>query len=228
MAEFAVSLIEHAGFEVLGSFCPNKTDKVPPISKGISTGGVLIIGNAGPVMFDKFSRERDTRRELLDDWCQTILDPIAELVEARAVYPWQRPFLPFLTWAQKAGAGKPSPLGMNIHPEFGLWHGFRGAFLFANAFNLPEGRSQVGHPCDTCQTKPCLSTCPVDAFASGHNIALDVEKCIEFLNPKNGETCLKRGCRARLACPVGARFAYSTEQISFHLSAFYRSCTKVN
>ncbi len=28
---------------------------------------------------------------------------------------------------------KPSPLGLLMHPEYGLWHGYRGAILFGEA-----------------------------------------------------------------------------------------------
>ena len=46
--------------------------------------------------------------------------------------PW-----PFLTWARRGGAGHVSPLGLNIHPTYGLWHAYRAALLFPVEFDIP-------------------------------------------------------------------------------------------
>ena len=41
-----------------------------------------------------------------------------------------RPWLPFQQWARKAEPVHVSPLGVLIHPDYGLWHSYRGALCF--------------------------------------------------------------------------------------------------
>ena len=56
-----------------------------------------------------------------------------------------------------------SPIGIMIHPEFGLWHVYRAVLLFAEYIDLPAW-SAVENPCDACEAKPCRKVCPADAF----------------------------------------------------------------
>jgi epoxyqueuosine reductase QueG len=113
----------------------------------------------------------------------------------------------------------PSPIGTLIHPDYGLWHAYRGALVFAEHIALPPSAARPS-PCETCQDKPCLSACPVNAFASG---GYAVNACLDHISGDHGAECLHRGCLARRACPVGQRFRYSTEQTRFHMEAFLRN-----
>jgi epoxyqueuosine reductase QueG len=199
--------IRREGFTPLGWF------------EGGDAAFTILIGNAGPDMFRRFGRERDPGKDSLDDWTRVVVDRLAADLEARAVYPFDKPPLPFLTWARKAGAGHVSPLGLNIHPTFGLWHAFRAAFLFPVVFDLPKV-SPGAHPCEACEAKPCLSACPVHAF-SGEGY--DVQSCAEHLRQPEGHECMEGGCLARRACPVGQGFRYSEGQIRFHMKAFLKA-----
>ena len=141
---------------------------------------------------------------------------LREDLSAKAVFPFDTPPLPFLTWARRAGAGHVSPLGLNIHPTYGLWHAFRAALLFPVAFDLPM-QSAGAHPCETCVGKPCLSACPVHAFdGSSYNVAA----CASHLETPAGEDCMSGGCLARRACPVGRGFTYHPVQAQFFMRAF--------
>jgi epoxyqueuosine reductase QueG len=191
--------IRRESFTALGWFAPNAEDRVPP-----GTQFVILIGNAGPDMFRRFARERDPRHDRMDDWCREVIGRLARDLDARAVYPFDTPPLPFLTWARRAKAGHVSPLGMNIHTVYGLWHAFRAALLFPVAFDLPPS-SAGAHPCETCVEKPCLSACPVDAF-SGRDY--DVPRCIDHIAAPRGQDCMSGGCLARRACPVGRPYTY--------------------
>jgi epoxyqueuosine reductase QueG len=111
---------------------------------------------------------------------------------------------------------RPSPLGILIHPQYGLWQAFRGALLFDRALDFASGGPQR-HPCDDCQDKPCLSPCPVNAFSDG---GYDVVRCRSHLASGEGNECLSGGCLARRACPVGHEYAYGAPQMRFHMKAF--------
>ena len=180
---------------------------------------LVLIGNAGPSMFARFASERDPDRDLMDDWTRDVLSPLADSLGAQVVFPFDVPHPPFLTWARAAGAGFTSPLGMNIHPQFGLWHAYRGAIIFNRPVAVSSTATRAS-PCEDCTDKPCLQACPVDAFTPGH---YDVEACAGHLRDPAGEDCRSGGCRARNACPVARRYVYSPEQIRFHMVAFMKA-----
>jgi epoxyqueuosine reductase QueG len=167
-------------------------------------------------MFARFARERDPSRHTLDQWAEDIVGVLARDLDAGTAFPFSKPPLPFLTWARRAGAGHISPLGLNIHPTFGLWHAYRAALLFPHAFDLPK-RNPGAHPCETCEHKPCLSACPVQAFSTE---GYDTIACARHLASDDGEDCMSGGCLARRACPVGQEFRYSPQQARFHMEAF--------
>ena len=94
----------------------------------------------------------------------------------------------------------------------------RGALLFAERIVLPEW-TMVPSPCDSCQDRPCLTACPVQAFSQTD---YDVPRCIDWLNSPGGKDCMELGCRARRACPVGQDYLYVPSQAHFHMEAFRR------
>jgi hypothetical protein len=199
-------------FEVLGWLEP---------AAGVEFTGrsLVLIGNAGSAMFDRFASERDPEHDLMDQWTQDVLAPLADELGARALFPFDTPHPPFLTWARAAGAGHTSPLGMNIHRKFGLWHAYRAAFIFDDAITPPP--ADIGtSPCDSCLDTPCLTTCPAGAFSTD---GYDVPACAAHLSSTDGERCRTAGCMARNACPVGLEYFYSPDQTRFHMVAFMKA-----
>ncbi len=203
--------IQLAGFTPLGWFEPGLGDGVPGAAKF-----VILIGNAGPQMFARFARERDIRAAKIDDWTREVAGKLAEELDAQAVFPFTNPHLPFLTWARRAGSGFTSPLGLNIHPHYGLWHAYRAALLFPVAFDLPSAPHR-NHPCESCAGKPCLAACPVEAFSK---TGYDTDACGRHLQGAEGKPCMEGGCLARHACPVGQAYAYHPVQAQFFMKAF--------
>ncbi len=209
-----LTTIRRAGFTAFGWFAAEATDRLPAKARF-----VILIGNAGPDMFRRFARERDPSRDRLDDWTREVVSNLARDVDAQAVFPFDAPPRPFLTWARRAGAGHISPLGLNIHSTYGLWHAYRAALLFPVEFDLPP-MSAGKHPCVSCVGKPCLSACPVGAFSG---IAYDVAACAAHIAKPEGKACMDGGCLARRACPVGQGFAYEQVQAQFHMRAFLKA-----
>lgn len=216
-----VAAIERAiagdGFVVLGGFRPEPGDGLPAPAET-----VVLVGNAGPALWRAFAasvpeRQRESHRHPLDDWTRTVLAAAAARLGARALFPFDGPpWHPFPTWAVRAGTAHPSPIGPLIHPEYGLWHAYRGALVFAEAVALPpaDGGSP---PCETCADKPCLTACPVGAIARD---AYDVPACTRHTASAAGADCLDLGCRARHACPVGRAYAHTPPQAAFHMRKF--------
>jgi len=204
--------IRSESFEVLGWL-----DRSAEIYFGGTS--LVLIGNAGPAMFERFASERDPASDLMDQWTQAVLTPLADELGAQVQFPFDIPHPPFLTWARAAHAGHTSPLGMNIHPRFGLWHAYRAAFIFDFAVDLPAMHDS-NSPCDTCVDKPCLTACPVGAFSPA---GYDVPACAAHLAAPEGKPCRTGGCMARVACPVGHEYFYSPAQTRFHMVAFMKA-----
>lgn len=190
------------------------------LSNGGSPGTIVLLGNAGPDMWRVFARSSEAASaasHAMDIWTRRVIDGVAETLGAEAVYPFGGPpYLPFMRWAQRAEPVVPSPIGMLIHPDYGLWHAYRGALLFAERLALPPPDDRPA-PCETCETRPCLTTCPVDAFTDN---GYDVPACRAHISRPAGRDCIDLGCRARRACPAGTGYHYEPEQAEWHMRAF--------
>lgn len=157
----------------------------------------------------------------LDSWTRSVLTPIATQHRARYIHPNDEPFSPMQRWAQRADRVWPSPIGMLLHPVDGLWHAYRGAFVFASPIVDVPTPPHADPPCVTCVDQPCLNSCPVAAFTSA---GYDHHRCRQHVAMGGSATfahdCLREGCAARCACPVHPGGVYETDQMMFHMQAF--------
>lgn len=224
LTEAALSSLRSAlsahGLMLRGGFNFLPEDKAPPGPSGKPARAVLLIGNAGQAMWPNFTawldRQPDVMADPLDCWSAEVIDAAAWRARGRAVYPNDRPFPPFQRWAMRAEGLKPSPLGILMHPDHGLWHAYRGALLFDDEIAIQAPQKLI-HLCDTCAEKPCLSACPVSAFSDA---GYDVKSCRDYLKTREGQACMAGGCKARIACPVGQEYTHMAEQARFHMAAF--------
>jgi len=218
------------GLALRGAFWPGPGEgDAPLLPDGRCAATVALAGQAGPSLWERFARERRSEPDPLDSWSARALAVVAARFAAALVLPGQGPpFAPFQRWAQRAEPVHPSPLGILIHPRYGLWHAYRGALLFADRLAPPptastpdEGAS--GSPCDACAARPCLSACPVGAFRAAQPDAparYDAAACAAHVLAPAGAACRTGGCLARRACPVGGAHAYGAAQQHFHMEAF--------
>ncbi len=221
LASVTAALTE-AGLTPRGAFHPTANDGVPPLPNGPAAATMVLAGNAGPAMWQRFAAERQAVDEpnCLDGWSKRVLKPLAETLGGHALFPSDGPpYMPFQRWAQRAAPVYPSPLGPLIHPDFGLWHAYRGVLVFPETFDLPVPDNRPS-PCENCPDKPCLTTCPVSAMTpDGYNVPV----CADHLAGRDSADCLNQSCAARRACPVGRDYQYETAQSQFHMGAFIRA-----
>jgi hypothetical protein len=176
-----------------------------------------MVGRDGWEAFAASPEGSDGLADPLDRWSQRLIESLAAELGAKALFPFGGPpFLPFQQWAQRAEPVHFSPIGLLIHPYYGLWHAYRGAIGFPEEFAVPWP-ALAPSPCETCSGRWCLKTCPVGAFSEA---GYDVAACAGHLRSAAGGDCMDFGCRARRACPVGADHAYGPEQASFLMRAF--------
>jgi hypothetical protein len=158
----------------------------------------------------------------MDRWSKSIGDLLAREHGGVAVYPSDGPpYAPFQQWARRAEPLQHSPLRLQIHPQWGLWHAYRFALLLpdclaADARDLSQPVSGADI-CLSCDGRPCLAACPVDAFSA---TAYDVHACAAHLHQPQGSDCMQRGCLARRACPVAPELQYEPAHAAFHMRAF--------
>ena len=217
-----VAAIEPTGMIARGGFEVGSEDRIAPLDDGRAVRTVVVVGNIGGSIWPHFRAGEQPVDDPLDEWTRRVLRPVAERYGAGYVHPSDEPYIPMQRWAQRADDVFPSPIGLLIHPEHGLWHAYRGAFLFAEPV---EGLPPVGgrpSPCTTCDGQPCRTTCPVDAFstADGGLVGYDHVRCRSHVVPGDEPVCLTGGCAARRACPVNAEGFYDVDQMTFHMRAF--------
>jgi hypothetical protein len=224
IAELSAALRPH-GMLVRGGFPLTEADEqglsgFPELASAARGRTLVLIGNAGGPLYQAFfAAGAITGRDPLDEWTRGIVLPIAGDFGARAAFPSDGPpWLPFQRWAMRAEGVRPSPLGVLIHPDYGLWHAYRAALVFDQTLDLPAAPVRA-HPCDSCVAKPCLTTCPVGAVtAAGYA----VDNCARHVASRAGKACRSTGCLARRACPVGAGQVYPDPAMAFHMAAFLR------
>ena len=209
------------GLRLRGGFRPVPETDGALLARRPDTKTVLLIGNVGSEMWRRSGAAiaATGAPHPLDRWTRAIIEPIAAAHAGTALFPFDGPpYWPFQRWAERAEGVRSSPLGIQIHPEFGLWHAYRAAILLPDELNLPEPQRHR-HPCDTCADRPCLSACPVGAFTG---TSYEVDHCVDHVvsTKQNDQACFQRGCLARIACPVGAAWRYEPGHAAFHMEAF--------
>lgn len=216
------AIVTREGLTVLGGLSGN-VGSIPGAPDG--TRSLALLGWAGGDQWPIFAASpeySDGRPHPLDRWTKRIVDRLAGDLGAQALYPSDGPpWYPFQRWAMAAGIGFPSPIGLLIHPRFGLWHSYRAALAFSEETAVPFGPPASGvNPCETCIDRPCLTTCPVGAYGPER---FDVRGCRAHVAGPSGDLCRTEGCLARNACPVGLEWRNSPAQIRFHQDAFLKS-----
>jgi ferredoxin len=207
-----------------GGFRPTGGDGVPALPNGKSATVLWLVGIAGSTFWPHFKQSeyyRDGLANPLDRWSAAIGDALAERYAGLALYPFRGPpFYPFHEWASRAEPLERSPLGLLLHPQFGLWHAYRFALALPSVAPGDINDAvmlKTVDVCLQCSAKPCLSACPVDAF---DGIAYNSRACIAHVRGPDGSRCLQAGCLARGACPAGTAFHYVPEHAAFHMRHF--------
>lgn len=217
IAEVLKQTLDGTGLFLRGGFHPTDEDRVPACATGAPARTVFLLGNAGPDLWRAFRAGRPVSDDAhpLDRWVMGHIRRAAERLGATAVDPMRPPHPPIQRWACRADDVYPSPLGLVIHPEHGLWHAYRGALLLPDRIALPQ-RREAAPPCETCRTKPCLRACPVGAFQPD---GFRMDLCVDHVESDDGAACRRLGCLARRACPVGREWRYPDDACAYHMQA---------
>lgn len=201
-----------SGLAVFGGLHPGPEDGLPP-----EVATLVLLGPHEPGFWAHVTAAREYRDgapDPLDRWSARVISALAAALGARAVFPFGGPpHRPFVRWALASGWAHVSPVGLLVHDRAGLMVSYRGALALEARLDLPAPPLA---PCRSCTGRPCLSACPVDAFAGP---GYEVDACKADLD-RPGNDCMARGCAARRACPVSRGYGRLEAQSAFHMRAF--------
>ena len=199
---------------IFGGFHPTETDNAPA---GCRT--LFMLGPDEPGFWDRVSLQpefSDGKPDPLDRWSRRAVEPVAEEVGAKALFPFGGPpWLPFFSWALRTGSCWQSPVQLLVHDTAGLFVSFRAALAFGREIDLPDTDS--ASPCWSCAERPCLRSCPAGVLDERR---YNAEGCKTYVSGTDGRDCLERGCNVRRSCPVSITFGRSERQSRFHQLAF--------
>lgn len=199
------------GLDVYGAFHPQADDFAQAAS-------IVLLGPSAQfwTVFTASEIYQDQQSDPIDRWSIQVISAIGITLGARPVFPFNGPpYAPFMEWARTSGRAWNAPVGMLVHELTGLMVSYRGALAFDTRLDLPT--QTYINPCDSCDTKPCLSACPINALtADGY----DVPACQAYLDTEAGRDCLTKGCIVRRACPSSVSAHRVTEQSALHMRAF--------
>jgi hypothetical protein len=153
------------GLALRGGLHPAPEDDVPPLPDGRPTATLLLLGWTGGTQWPHFAASpecADGQPHPLDRWSRRVTGGLAADHGGHPLFPFDGPpHLPFQRWAMRAEPVHPSPLLVLVHPDWGLWHAWRGAIAFAERLDLPLRDSRPS-PCDTCAGQPCRTLTDFD------------------------------------------------------------------
>lgn len=204
------------GMKCRGGFAVRPEDSLPEVAQGRPGRKLVLLGFTGAQQWAAFGSSTefiDGQPDPLDRWSVRVVGQLATEFGARPLYPFGGPpWWPFQRWAQRAEALHASPLGILMNAEYGLWHAYRGALLFAAEIAVPP-RKPWPSPCASCATPPCIASCPAGAVTAH---GFDRVACAAHVASPEGIPC-RSGCLARGKCPVAAAHRYGTDQAGFHM-----------
>lgn len=210
-------LFEQKGFPLLFVFS-TQSDLAQTTLKQNTTqpeqyNSLILIAHAGQSLWPHFTEHQKNHPKSfnpIDDYSiQSSTEILATLGDQNPLFLYPNTNVSLFPFLEQTGWGFSSPVGILIHPQFGLWWAIR-SFIATKLILTPSQALSDIHPCTLCVEKPCLSSCPVQATQIS---GLDFKLCSET---RLKESSCGNDCAARLACPIGQNFTYSEEQRRYH------------
>jgi hypothetical protein len=217
------------GLNLVGTARPEVYDAAVPPSHALGTlvpeaRTAIVIGNGGGAFWHGFRTFCDAhpgwegQPDPLDAYTRRIVEEVAApFVGAlagpfRFLYPFRFPEDPisFMRLADCAGLGRPSLVGVLVHPTYGPWIALRAAILVAESFTLPRATDGFD-PCPTCTERACIAACPANAVTAR---GWDIPACAES-RARPDDPCATR-CHARFECVIGRAHRYPADALAHH------------
>jgi len=183
---------------------------------------VIVVGNGGGAFWDAYRRfcaahrGWERRPDPLDDFTREVVEtscaPLFRRTSARVLYPFgfARDAVSFTRLAALAGLGRPSLVGVLVHPVYGPWIALRAAILVRDRLEAPRPADGFD-PCPSCRERSCMPACPGGAVATD---GWSVPRCGAY-RARPDDPCATR-CHARVACVIGPEHRYPDDALAYH------------
>jgi len=218
---FNQSPLSEKGFNLIAIFNLADLDKeilkrfqkLSPNLKGFKQ--LLLLGHGGKRIWQSLQSAGMDSDNPVDDYSiqsvKTFLNHYYPQLPYQIIYPiYQGIALQKL--GELAGWHHASPFMVGINKHWGSWFAYRAVVLLDSDFQLNRFKD-LGNPCLTCKSKPCISNCPGKALDSG---TFNLSKCSDYRRRQN--SFCRYNCLSRYHCPVAVEHRYSDEQIQYHYS----------
>jgi hypothetical protein len=140
--ETVFAAIRRAGLVPRGAFLTADRERVGELA-GMRT--IVLAGMVGRDGWEAFAASPEASDGLanpLDRWSRRLIESLARELRGKALFPFVGPpFLPFQRWAQRAEPVHFSPIGLLIHPYYGLGIPTAAPLGSAKSSPLPSRRS---------------------------------------------------------------------------------------
>lgn len=181
---------------------------------------LILIGHAGRTLWESVTASGVRSEDPIDDFSMQAVRRWFSQCHAQNAYEIVYPgtqAIGLQRLGQLAGWHHASPFMVGIDWEWGSWYAYR-ALVVADTHFEPTTPARSEHPCETCDHKICIASCPAAAMDGGQ---FELAKCVGY-RKREGSSC-KATCVARVSCPVGSAHRYCDEQIQHTYSGSMRA-----
>lgn len=186
---------------------------------------LLVLGNGGSRLWQYLLDQQWDSAEPLDDFTRAVVDREIDHHLGGAKRQWVYPVggqINLLAIGRLLHWFKPSPMGMGINADWGMWSAFRAALWVHYPLAVTEFAGDWISPCEACDAAPCLAACPAEALS--REAMPELERCASFRVHTAHGACEDR-CVARMVCPVQREHQYPLSQIQHHYGRALESDT---
>ena len=191
----------------------------PEHSATLQSGSLLLLGHAGKQFWEvyqqqtslEYRNQADPVDRFSAEVTEVILTEHFPQVEKQRLFPSADCSVNLMALGDEMRWHSPSPLGMGIHSEYGLWSAYR-AVWWLNIQRPTIPRPEVTDICVNCQTQACVSACPGEAITFGNRPNLN--RCADY-RLEERSACAST-CLARRACPYATEHQYPESQMAYH------------
>ena len=200
------------------------------------SGSLLLVGHAGKEFWKVFSEnqagEAMQKPDPVDSYSAEITEQVIEKhlpnTLKKKLFPATDCPVNLMALGHAFNWHSPSPLGMGIHEEYGLWSAYRAVWWLD--LELANSKPKIGNPspktnvtkpnsvrelskiCAQCKTQECVTACP--ATAIDYNKNPDLGHCADY-RLMDVSQC-ESTCLSRMACPYATEHRYTESQMSYH------------
>jgi hypothetical protein len=119
---------------------------------------LVLVGMGGASFYNKNASTFLKTKNPMDDTAKDLVIKKLKLNkdEIKEIYPEASKLFPLQRLSRDLGISKMSPIGIDIHPRYGLWFSFRFIFIYPE-LDLNDFPQEFISPCESCYTKNCTN-----------------------------------------------------------------------